>query len=190
MSLVRNLRATRFRWTHGAAMNRPSRLDQPVLCFIADAMLGRLARWLRILGYDTAYEKRITDERLVERAVHEDRWLLTRDRRLVLRKRLRGRHTLLDADDVDGQLRQLHRDLKIDLDLTHQRGYRCADCNVVLTALSHADAAPLVPPFIAQEHREFLRCPGCRRLFWPGTHWQDVTRRLSAIRARPLDTQP
>lgn len=85
-------------------MNRLSRLDQPVLCFIADAMLGRLARWLRILGYDTAYEKMITDERLVERAVREDRWLLTRDRNLALRRLLRGRHTLLVSDKVDGQL--------------------------------------------------------------------------------------
>lgn len=171
-------------------MNRPRLLDQPFICFIADSMLGRLARWLRILGYDTAYEKVITDEALVERTVREGRWLLTRDRRLVLRKLLRGRHTLLDADDVAGQLRQLHRDLAIDLDLTHQRAYRCAGCNVLLTSISHADAAPLVPPFVAQEHREFLRCPRCRRLFWPGTHWQDFNRRLTAIRARSVDTQP
>lgn len=171
-------------------MNRLSRLDQPVLCFIADAMLGRLARWLRILGYDTAYEKMITDERLVERAVREDRWLLTRDRNLALRRLLRGRHTLLVSDKIDGQLRQLHRDLKIDLDLTHQRACRCADCNVVLTSISHADAVPLVPPFVAQEHREFLQCPQCRRVFWPGTHWQDLDRRLTAIKTHSVDKRP
>ena len=166
------------------------RQPQPVIRFIADAMLGRLARWLRILGYDTAYEKAITDKALVERALREDRWLLTRDQRLVLRKILRGHHTLLDADDVDGQLRQLHRDLGIDLDLTHQRAYRCADCNDVLTSIPYADAAPLVPPFVAQEYRDFLQCPHCRRLFWPGTHWQDFNRRLTAIRVRSLDSQP
>lgn len=171
-------------------MNRPRQPNEPILRFIADAMLGRLARWLRILGYDTVYEKVITDETFVEQAVREDRWLLTRDRRLVLRKLLRGRHTLIRSDDVEGQLHQLHRDLKIDLNLTHQRAYRCADCNVVLTSISHADAAPLVPPFVAQEHRDFLRCPCCRRLFWPGTHWDNLTRRLTAIRARSLDTQP
>lgn len=170
-------------------MNR-TQPPEPVIRFIADAMLGRLTRWLRILGYDTAYEKVITDEALVERTVREDRWLLTRDRRLVLRKLLRSRHTLLEADDVDGQLRQLHRDLAIDLDLTHQRAYRCADCNVVLTSISHADAAPLVPPFVAQEHREFLRCPRCGRLFWPGTHRQDFNRRLTAITTRIMRDQP
>lgn len=171
-------------------MNRPELLDQPVIQFMADAMLGRLARWLRILGYDTAYEKVITDEALVRRAVGEDRWLLTRDRRLTLRKLLRGRHTLIVSDDVDGQLRQLHQDLAIDLDLTHQRAYRCADCNVVLTSIPYADAAPLVPPFVAQEYRDFLQCLHCRRLFWPGSHWQDLDRRLTAIRARSLDNQP
>lgn len=163
---------------------------EPVARFVADAMLGRLTRWLRILGYDTAYEKVITDEALVERAVREDRWLLTRDRRLVLRKLLRGRHTLLASDDVEGQLHQLYQDLKIDLDLTHQRAYRCADCNVVLTSISHDDAALLVPPFVARQYRDFLQCPCCRRLFWPGTHWDDLTRRLTAIRARSFDTRP
>lgn len=171
-------------------MNRPRQPNQPILRFMADAMLGRLARWLRILGYDTAYDKAITDEALIERAIREDRWLLTRDRNLALRRLLRGRHTLILSDDVEGQLRQLHRDLKIDLDLTYQQAYRCADCNVVLTPISHADAAPLVPPFVAQQYREFLQCPHCCRLFWPGTHWHDLARRLTAIRERRMDTQP
>lgn len=167
-------------------MNRPTL----VLCFIADAMLGRLTRWLRILGYDTAYDNAISDDRLVERAVREDRWLLTRDRRLVLRKLLRGRHTLLVSDHVDGQLRQLHRDLGLALDLNHQRGHRCADCNVALTALPHDDAAPLVPSFVAQQHDAFFQCPGCRRVYWPGTHWQDLDRRLSALGMNTEHDQP
>ena len=156
--------------------------------FMADAMLGRLARWLRILGYDTAYEKVITDGVLLERVIRDDRWLLTRDRRLALRKLLRGRHTLIVSDDVEGQLHQLHRDIKIDLDVNPQRGYRCADCNVVLSSISHAVAAPLVPPFVAQQYGEFLQCPHCRRVFWPGTHWNDLGRRLTAIRARNADS--
>lgn len=170
-----------------AAMDMLRRPDQPVMRFMADAMLGRLARWLRILGYDTAYEKVVTDDVLIERALRENRWLLTRDRRLVQRKLLRGRHTLIASDDVEDQLRQLHRDLTIDLDVNHQRGYRCADCNVVLTSISHDDAAPLVPPFVSQQYREFLQCPHCRRAFWAGTHWDDLDRRLTAIRDGSMD---
>jgi uncharacterized protein with PIN domain len=159
----------------------------PILPFMADAMLDRLARWLRILGYYTVYEKVITDEALIERAMRGNRWLLTRDRRLVLRKLLR---TLLASDDVAGQLRQLQRDLAIDLDLTHQRAYRCAHCNLTLTALSHGDAASLFLPFVAEHYRAFLHCRNCRRVFWPGTHWQDLDRRLTAIRARSMNDQP
>jgi uncharacterized protein len=171
-------------------MNRPQQPDDPVVRFIADAMLGRLVRWLRILGYDTAYDKAITDEALIERAMRENRWLLTRDKNLALRRLLRGRHTLIVSDDIENQLYQLCQDLKIDLDLTHQRAYRCADCNVAITAISQDEAASLVPPFVAKQYRVFLQCPHCRRVFWPGTHWQDLDRRLTTIRARSLDKQP
>lgn len=149
--------------------------------FMADAMLGRLARWLRILGYDTAYEKVITDEALIERAIREDRWVLTRDRKLAERKVLRERHTLIASDDVDGQLEQLYCDLQMDLDVPHHRGYRCADCNVALTRISCHEARPLVPPFVAETYREFLQCPDCRRAFWPGTHWKNMLKRLTTL---------
>jgi uncharacterized protein with PIN domain len=150
---------------------------------VADAMLGRLARWLRILGYDTAYEKVITDDVLIERVVREHRWLLTRDRHLTLRKLLRSRHTLIASDLVEGQLRQLYRDLMIDLDMNQQRDYRCADCNVVLMSISPEVAAPLVPPFVAQQYQTFLQCPQCRKVFWPGTHWEHILDRLTTMRA-------
>lgn len=155
--------------------------DQPIR-FMADVMLGRLARWLRILGYDTAYEKDMDDHDLIERVLAEDRWLLTRDGHMVQRKVLRGRHTLIESDDLENQLRQLHRDLKIDLDLNHPREYRCADCNLILRVLSHFDAAPLVPPLVAQQYHEFLQCSHCCRVFWPGTHWENLLKRLAAIK--------
>jgi uncharacterized protein len=156
--------------------------------FIADAMLGRLARWLRILGYDTAYEKVIEDEALIERALREDRWLLTRDRRLALRKLLRGCHTLIDSDQVEGQLHQIHRDLQLDLDMNHRRDYRCADCNVLLISMPRNEAAPLVPPYVAQRYQEFLQCSRCRQVFWRGSQWEDLRARIVAIKTRSADT--
>ena len=162
---------------------------QPVSRFMADAMLGRLARWLRLLGYDTVYEKVISDEALIQRILDDNRWLLTRDGYLIQRKVLRGRFTLITSDDLDGQLCQLYRDIKIDLDINHQRGYRCADCNTALVPISLQEAAPLVPPFVAQQYREFFQCPSCRRALWPGTHWENVRSRIDAIRAR-AQSQP
>ncbi len=150
--------------------------------FIADAMLGRLARWLRILGYDTAYDKDISDQTLIARALAEHRWVLTRDGYLARRKLLRGLHTLIRSAHIEDQLRQLHRELGVELDVNHERGHRCADCNDRLLTISQPEAAPLVPPFVAQQYREFLQCPRSRRVFWAGTHWKDLCRRLAALR--------
>jgi len=157
---------------------------------MADAMLGRLARWLRILGYDTAYEKVIEDTALIERALREDRWLLTRDGYLTQRRVLRGRHTLLTDDRVEGQLRQLQRDLRIDLRVSDQRGYRCADCNERLVALPYDEAVSQVPPPVAAEHRHFLQCPRCGRPYWAGSHWVDIRRRLARLADEPPVPDP
>jgi uncharacterized protein with PIN domain len=149
--------------------------------FLADAMLGRLARWLRILGYDTAYEKVISDDALLARAVSENRWLLTRDRYLARQRVLQGRHTLLVRDDLEGQLQELRQALTIELTLPHRRGYLCATCNFPLVPITVEAATPLVPPFVAESYRDFSQCPHCRYVFWPGTHWDDMCQRISAI---------
>ena len=157
------------------------RQPKPVIRFMADAMLGRLARWLRILGYDTAYEKVITDDVLIERVLRENLWLLTRDGYLAQRKVLRGRHSLIVSDDLEEQLRQLHQDLKIDLDVNHQRGYRCADCNIALMSISHDEAAPLVPPF-AHSSIESFSALSVAASFGPGP-----TGRTSLVESRPSE---
>jgi hypothetical protein len=93
---------TDIRYSCGIECNMDS-LNPPTApspAFFADAMLGRLARWLRMLGYDTAYEKVISDESLIARVLTEQRWLLTRDRYIVQRKVLRGRHTLIVSDHL------------------------------------------------------------------------------------------
>lgn len=163
-------------------MNTHRAPDQPVTRFMADAMLGRLARWLRILGYDTAYEKIIPDEVLIERVLGENRWLLTRDGYLARRRVLRGRHTLIASDHVDDQLRQLHDELSLRLDLAEHRQFRCADCNAALHPISAGEVSALVPPFVARHYHEFLRCDSCARVYWPGTHWDALVGRLALIR--------
>ena len=162
-------------------MGSPHEPAEPVLRFIADAMLGRLARWLRILGYDTAYEKVITDEVLVERAVQDQRWLLTRDRRLVLRKLLRGRHTLIISDHLGEQLRQLRDELHLPLTLRVDRGYRCAVCNQRLVVTPREEAVSKVPPLVAEQHHRFMQCRCCGRVYWPGTHWTNIRRQLTQL---------
>ena len=81
--------------------------------FFTDAKLRKLAWWLRMLGYDTAYERNIADPEVVNRVLKEDRWLLTRDRYLVKRKTLKDRCTLIHNDYLTDQLRQLRHELQV-----------------------------------------------------------------------------
>ncbi len=145
-------------------------------------MLGRLARWLRVLGHDTAYDRGATDEELIRRALVEDRWLLTRDGYLAQRKVLRGRHSLLASDKLDAQLRQLGQELAIPLSVDVETASRCPGCNRVLEAISAAQAAPHVPPFVAAQHHELVRCPGCGHVYWPGSHWTAFLAKLERLR--------
>ncbi len=155
----------------------------PSPAFFADAMLGRLARWLRMLGYDTAYEKVISDESLIARVLTEQRWLLTRDRYLVQRKVLRGRHTLIVSDHLQDQLRQLQSELYIKLDLSDKTASRCASCNNILKVIPHEKATLTVPAYVASLHPQFVQCPNCGRIYWPGTHWTHMLTRLQELRA-------
>lgn len=152
----------------------------PSPVFFADTMLGRLARWLRMLGYDTAYEKVISDESLISRVLTEQRWLLTRDHYLVQRKVLRGRHTLIISDHLQDQLRQLRSELHIMFDLGDSTASRCAACNNILMVIPHEEAALTVPAYVASLHTRFVQCPNCGRIYWPGTHWTHMLTRLGS----------
>ena len=155
-------------------------VPQPM--FFADSMLGRLARWLRTLGYDTAYEKVISDEALTERVLTERRWLLTRDRYLVQRKILRDRHTLIVSDRLRDQLRQIRSELHLELDLSDRTASRCAACNTMLIVIPHEKAALTVPAYVASQHGTFSHCPRCERIYWPGTHCMHMRALLQELR--------
>lgn len=159
-----------------------SPIVQPV-AFFADAMLGRLARWLRMLGYDTSYEKVISYEALIARVLAEHRWLLTRDSYLIQRKVLRDRHTLIVSDHLQDQLRQLQSELHITFDLSDGTPSRCASCNKILTVIPYQKATPMVPAYVASVHPRFVQCPSCGQIYWPGSHWAQMLTRLHELRA-------
>lgn len=141
-------------------------------------MLGTLAKWLRILGYDTLYDPGLDDHQLVRLARAEDRILLTRDRPLARR---RGLRTLLIAGEgLDEQLRQV----LVELELEPDRAFsRCPVCNGLLEAISHEEARARVPAYVARTHTSFKHCSSCGRIYWPGSHWQQMEEHLSRLRA-------
>jgi len=147
--------------------------DLPCPKLLVDGMLGRLAKWLRILGYDTAYDSRLDDNELVRRARAEGRWLLTRDGELAGR---RGVHSLLiDSGHLASQLAQVRSELG------QAKGgpfSRCPVCNTRLEKVSPEDIKSRVPKFILRIHRRFRRCPSCDRIYWPGSHWKRMRKRV------------
>jgi uncharacterized protein with PIN domain len=142
-------------------------------------MLGSLARWLRILGYDVTYDSNLDDADLVERAVREKRIILTRDRRLVERKQARN-HLLVDSERLDEQIHQVLGDCGEKVEPDRLFG-RCVRCNQPLSELSPEEAADRVPPYVARTQNRFHHCFGCNRVYWRATHVERMLSRLEAL---------
>jgi len=145
----------------------------------ADAMLGALARWLRALDLDVAYDPSLDDPELVELAVAEGRTILTRDRRLTER-RLARNHILIRSDDVAEQVRQVLETLGVSPDPGRLLG-RCLRCNQPLLEMDPEEARSRVPPWVARTQQEFRCCPECGRIYWPGTHASRMRERLEGM---------
>jgi uncharacterized protein with PIN domain len=144
--------------------------------FIADAMLGTLAKWLRILGYDTLFDPALDDYGLMRLARAEDRVLLTRDRELARRRGVRA--LLIESENLDDQIRQVLTDLDLKPNQTFSR---CPVCNEPLQPLNREAAKARVPAYVARTHETFKICPACQRVYWRGTHWQQMDEFLAGL---------
>lgn len=137
--------------------------------FLADSMLGTLAKWLRILGYDTAYDAALDDNALVRLARAEGRILLTRDTALMQRKGLR--YLFISSEVLQEQLAQVLQAFHLRVDNPFSR---CPVCNSPLEDVPKHEAWGQVPPFVFQTQERFSLCPECNRFYWRGTHWQKM----------------
>lgn len=145
--------------------------------FLADAMLGRLARWLRLLGFDTAYDAAINDSDLARRAYEEGRVVLTRDRALPEEWRL-PRVVVLESESLREQLRELAR-------VFPMRGgklfSRCSHCNAPLQDVAVERVAERVPPRVLERQASFRRCAACNRVYWEGSHVARIRHALDQV---------
>jgi uncharacterized protein len=143
-------------------------------------MLGTLAKWLRILGYDTRFDPALDDYQLMRLSRAEGRVLLTRDRELAGR---RGVHALLiESEPLDDQIRQVLAELKLDPERSFSR---CPVCNEPLQALDREAARARVPAYVARTQQTFRICPTCQRVYWRGTHRQHMEEQLARFRPQP-----
>jgi uncharacterized protein with PIN domain len=149
--------------------------------FIIDVNVGRLAKWLRIMGYDTLFPEDTSDNELVRIALLEDRVLVTRDAGIAQRRAARlGQMKVaqIKDDDLRSQLQQLVRDLGLNLD----KGFsRCVLCNHLLDPADREDVAQRLPPYVLQTQSQFMQCPQCQRLYWRGTHWSNMMDELGQV---------
>jgi uncharacterized protein with PIN domain len=135
--------------------------------FAADAMLGRLARWLRLFGFDCAYDAATTDEEIARLAMSEGRTLLTRDRRLPEEWWIPDVY-VVHAEDVEGQLAEVVR--RFDLATSVRVLTRCSACNRPLRPAARAEVLGRVPPRVLESQDAFFECSACRRVYWEGSH--------------------
>ena len=157
---------------------RPRALRDPR--FIADAHLGKLARHLRMAGFDVAYDAYAAGDAIVHEARRARRTILTRDKGLLRRREVeRGYFVRSDAADV--QLGEVIAALQLE---TAMRPFtRCRECNVALEDLPREALPASVPPAIPSLHDAFKRCPQCARVYWPGSHYARMQRLLERVAA-------
>jgi uncharacterized protein len=147
--------------------------------FVADVMVGKLARWLRVLGFDVAYSNVLDDDEIVGLARAEHRVILTRDTGIAAR--CHDQCLFITSGDYKEQVLQVLRKF----DLTDFNVFsRCLECNTPLHRVDREEVFERVPPFIYLTQERFATCPSCNRVFWHGTHADEMLRRIP-IRLEP-----
>ena len=148
--------------------------------FVADVMLGKLSKWMRIIGFDTLYYRDLGNDKLLALAMKENRQILTRKTLLRDRKDIKNILLFIKENDPSKQLLEVleHYNLKID---PHSVFTLCLICNQKLKAQPAELVKNKVPDYIANTQKLFYTCPHCKRIFWKGTHFENMWRRIEAI---------
>jgi len=155
-----------------------------VLRFITDGMLGKLTRWLRMLGHDVTYFRSADDKKLLELTKSEKRVLLTRDRELYHQATARGLDAVLvEATDEAGKLADLagRFGFLLDVDLSVSR---CPKCNAQIEPVPKDMVVDEVPEATAVHYDRFWSCSGCGQVYWRGAHWKRIEKTLEEAKGR------
>lgn len=150
--------------------------------FIVDHNVGKLAKWLRIMGYDSVFFDGDDDSQMVRQALAEGRIILTRDtgimkRRVINNGRLKA--VLIESEEPERQMRQLMTALNL---MENLRPFTlCLECNHPLVERTHEEVKGRVPPYVYRTQTQYMECPACHRIYWRGTHWEAMTRKLEKL---------
>jgi len=148
--------------------------------FIADVMLGKLSKWLRILGFDTLYYRDLENDKLISLAIKENRHILTRKTCLKNRNDVKEKLIFIKDNDSMKQLREVIEHLKLEI-CPHHLFTRCLSCNQKLQALSPELIWDRVPEYVYTTEKSFSVCPLCKKIFWKGTHFKNMQQKIKKI---------
>lgn len=153
--------------------------DINAMKFIVAKELGRLAKWLRIMGYDALYFDKDEKRELIIKSLREERVILTRDSKLSKYSGIRYVH--INSDFVEEQVKQILTELNIK---PEEKGLfsRCVICNKGLVNIEKEKVKDKIAPYVYETQEVFMSCPVCNRIYWQGTHWGNVRALLEKIR--------
>lgn len=157
---------------------RPKPLRTPR--FVLDTHLGTLARYLRLLGFDTLYRNDYDDETLARISADEHRILLTRDRGL-LKRRIVTHGCFIRSDDPRKQLEEVCT--RLDLDELIEPFRRCSHCNGLLQAVDKAEIQHRLEPKTRLYYDRFRQCEDCGRIYWAGSHYKGLQAFVDSVRS-------
>jgi len=145
--------------------------------FIVTKELGKLARWLRIFGFDTVYYRDTDIGRLAITALRDNRTIITRNRNIP---HLQKCMVVVTSDGLARQLREVKE--KLDLPVQADKMFtRCTLCNAALEAVAKADVQGKVPEHVFEQQERFRHCPACGKIYWQGSHWGNIKEVLSKL---------
>jgi uncharacterized protein with PIN domain len=150
--------------------------------FIADSNVGKLARWLRMLGYDAVFFEGDDDAYMIDQALKENRVVLTRDTQIMKRGVIasgRLKAILIESDRPEEQIMQVIESLH--LDYRSKPFTICLECNSPLEERSKEEIKDRVPPYVFKTQQQYMECPVCHRIYWRGTHWQAMLGKLERL---------
>ena len=147
--------------------------------FVADVHLGRLTRYLRMMGVDVLYKNDFNDDEIVRISIKERRAILTRDRGILKRNEVTHGYwirTIKVEEQVEEVLKRFNLQKEI------KEFTRCIKCNELLKPIKKETIIDLLPPKVANSQNDFYRCPGCNKIYWKGTHYLRMLKFIQSIK--------
>ena len=148
--------------------------------FLCDRMLGTLAKWLRIFGFDTLFaDSNIEDEKLLKLAKDEERILITRDKNLIIDARRENIKVIkIISTDINDQLRQVLKNTNIDENFFLSR---CLLCNNLVEKISKKNVKKIVPDRVYENNKKFWYCKICDKVYWKGSHFENMIQKIKQL---------